>query len=77
MRILLDTYVIMDAIQNRVPFADAVMAETAVSNGIDYIITRNSKDYKASPVPILTPDTFLQVLVQKRNPFPGQTGDGK
>jgi len=55
-------------------YEDAVMIETAVSNGIDYIVTRNTKDYKASPIPVLSPDAFLQMLIQEQNPFP-QTGD--
>lgn len=55
-------------------YEDAVMIETAVSNGIDYIVTRNEKDYKVSPIPVLSPDTFLQMLEQEQNPF-SQTGD--
>lgn len=55
-------------------YEDAVMIETAVSNGIDYIVTRNAKDYKASPIPVLSPDTFFQMLEQGQNPF-SQTGD--
>lgn len=55
-------------------YEDAVMIETAVSNGIDYIVTRNTKDYKASPIPVLSPDAFLQMLEQEQNPFL-QTGD--
>ena len=57
-------------------YEDAVMIETALSNGIAYIVTRNTKDYKTSPVPILTPDSFLQILVQEHDPFFGQTGHG-
>lgn len=55
-------------------YEDAVMIETAVSNGIDYIVTRNAKDYKASPIPVLSSDTFLQMLEQEQNPF-SQTDD--
>lgn len=55
-------------------YEDAVMIETAVSNGIDYIVTKNMKDYKASPIPVLSPDAFLQMLEQEQNPS-SQTGD--
>lgn len=50
-------------------YEDAVMIETAVRNGIDYIVTRNTKDYKVPPVPVLTPDTFLQIPEQEKDPF--------
>ena len=43
-------------------YEDAVMIETAVRNGLEYIVTRNRKDYKASPVPVLSPNAFLQML---------------
>lgn len=56
-------------------YEDAVMIETAVRNGLEYIVTRNKKDYKASPVPVLSPDAFLQMLEQEHDPFSGQTGN--
>lgn len=43
-------------------YEDAVMIETAVNNGVDMIVTRNIHDYKASPIPVLTPDDFLAKL---------------
>lgn len=43
-------------------YEDAVMAETALSNGIDYIVTRNLKDFTASAVPVLRPEQFLEIL---------------
>ena len=43
-------------------YEDAVMAETALRCGMDCIITRNEKDYKASPVPVYTPGEFLRRL---------------
>lgn len=56
-------------------YEDAVMIETAVRNGLEYIVTRNIKDYKTSLVPVLSPDTFLQMLEQEHDPFSEQTGD--
>ena len=43
-------------------FEDAVMIETAVRTHVDYLVTRNSKDYKKSTVPVLTPVEFLNLL---------------
>lgn len=54
-------------------YEDTVMIETAVRNGLEYIVTRNIKDYKSSLVPVLSPDTFLQMLEQ--DPFSEQTDD--
>ena len=94
MKILVDTCVIIDALQNRQPFAsdaqklfslfdvvdtfgidcinavssqmgdyeDAVMSETAERNSIDYIVTRNIKDYSKSKVQVITPSVFLGLL---------------
>lgn len=112
MKVLLDTCIIVDALQNRVPhskvaqkiFLDvaageyvgcisaksvtdiyylmhkffhddretriilkkifslfAVMAETAARNGIDYIVTRNLRDYSKSKVKVLSPSEFLDL----------------
>ena len=43
-------------------YEDAVMAETALRTGMDCIVTRNARDYKASPVPVYTPGEFLKRL---------------
>lgn len=42
-------------------FEDAVQVFTALNGKIDYIITRNIKDFKPSPIPALTADQFLQL----------------
>lgn len=41
-----------------VDFEDAVLAECALRNGADYIITRNQKDYVSSVVPVMSPIDF-------------------
>ena len=41
-------------------YEDAVMIETAVREEIDYIITRNVRDYINSSVPVLSPADFLR-----------------
>ena len=37
-------------------YEDAVIEQTAVSAGLDYIITRNQKDYIPSSIPALLPE---------------------
>ena len=41
-------------------FEDAVMVETAISNRMDCIITRNINDYTKAAIPVYTPDEFLE-----------------
>ncbi len=43
-------------------FEDAVMAESAARVGIDYIITRNQRDFEKSAVPVCYPTDFLQLV---------------
>jgi len=42
-------------------FEDALIAAAARREKADYIITRNEKDFKNSPVPALNPAQFLQL----------------
>ncbi len=41
-------------------YEDAVMMETAARSAMDCILTRNLRDYQASPVPVLTPADLLK-----------------
>lgn len=41
-------------------FEDCLQDECALENNVDYIITRNTNDFKNSNVPALTPMEFLQ-----------------
>ncbi len=43
----------------RPDFEDSVTIECAVSGGLDYIITRNLKHFKESPIIALTPTEFV------------------
>ena len=43
-------------------YEDAVMIETALRTKMDCIVTRNTKDYTHSVVPIRTPSEFLLTL---------------
>jgi predicted nucleic acid-binding protein len=42
-------------------FEDSVQYFTALHNKIDYIITRNTGDYKKSTLPVYTPSEFLSM----------------
>ncbi len=43
-------------------FEDAVQMMAAVHAGADYLITRNPRDYKAGPLPVLRPAELLALL---------------
>ena len=40
-------------------FEDAVQTATASRINADYIITRNTKDFQNSPLPVITPEEYL------------------
>ena len=40
---------------------DAFIAYSAERNGIDFIVTRNKRDFAHSPVPALTPQQFVDL----------------
>ncbi len=50
---------------NMSDYEDAVLVESARRNSIDCIVTRNSKDFKNSGIPIYTPIEFLRLLKTK------------
>ena len=41
-------------------FEDCLQAECAKSAQVDYIITRNGKDYALSDIPVLSPEQFIE-----------------
>ena len=43
-------------------YEDAAQAFSALADGLDYIITRDVKDYEKSPVKAITPTEFLKQL---------------
>ncbi|MCD6175565.1 MAG: PIN domain-containing protein [Planctomycetes bacterium] len=43
-------------------FEDSVLHESARHAGVEYIITRNIKDFKRSKIPVFTPTEFLSIL---------------
>lgn len=46
-------------------YEDAVQCASAMSAGLDSIVTRNLKHYKASPITVYSPTEFLEVLQKK------------
>lgn len=38
---------------------DSIQYQSALSAKCDYILTRNTKDYKLSSIPVMTPEDFL------------------
>ena len=51
----------VEALHSPIPdYEDAVMAIAAAGEGMEYIITCNTKDLKGSPVPAITPKAYLK-----------------
>ncbi len=64
MKIYLDTNVLIDFLSNRGVFTKfATEIFSAVSIGmVDYIVTRNLKDFKHSLIPAVAPDELLSII---------------
>ena len=43
-------------------FEDAVQYAVALSNNVDFIISRNSKDFESNEIPVLSPKEFLELI---------------
>ena len=43
-------------------FEDAVQMASAAAERVDYLITRNIKDFQSGPVPVIQPAAFLTLL---------------
>jgi len=43
-------------------FEDAIQYYASVENKIDFIVTRNRKDYKASAIPVVSPEEYLNII---------------
>lgn len=62
-----DDSVIRDALSwGRQDFEDAVQMATAVHANLNYLVTRNPKDFETHPVPILKPAHLLALLSQQK-----------
>ena len=42
-------------------YEDALIAYAAQRTGVNFIITRNAKDFAASPVPAISPEKFIEI----------------
>lgn len=47
-------------------FEDSVQHEISLQIQTDYIVTRNLSDFSASFVPVISPDDFIKLFIQKR-----------
>jgi predicted nucleic acid-binding protein len=45
-------------------YEDAVQCASAVAEGLDAIVTRNTKDFERSSIPVYSPAQFLEILQQ-------------
>ena len=48
-------------------FEDAMQYESALFTDVDYIITRNSKDFEKSAIPVLSPADFLLEITNNKS----------
>lgn len=46
-------------------YEDAVQCASAMAEGLDGIVTRNTKDFEKSPIPVYSPLEFLGTLQNK------------
>ena len=55
--------VIENALESRfTDFEDSVLHESAIHAGVEYIVSRNIKDFKNAKIPVFTPIEFLSML---------------
>lgn len=47
-------------------YEDAVVEKVAVSKGMDYIVTRNIKDYQEGTVKVIIPDDFIGMMEEEK-----------
>jgi predicted nucleic acid-binding protein len=63
-----DRQVIIESLLSKITdFEDAVQSVSAILNNIDYIITRNQKDFSESEVKAITPIEFLDLIENKQS----------
>lgn len=54
------------ALESGMPdYEDALIAFAAQRQGVDFIVTRNKKDFANSPIPALTPGEFVELFKPK------------
>ena len=61
----LDEEILNEALYAEAPdFEDSIQYIASEKNEIDFIITRNKKDYKRSKIPVLTATEFLEINIK-------------
>jgi hypothetical protein len=62
MRLLLDISVLLDVALQRpgAPASARLQVAAAMACGAQFIVTRNERDFRKSPVPALSPEVFLR-----------------
>ena len=55
---------VLRALENKefTDLEDGLQYQCAVEENVDFIITRNKKDFRASKIPVYTPAEFLQII---------------
>jgi len=63
----IDRQVIIESLKSQlIDFEDAIQSVSSRLNNIDYIITRNQKDFTKSETKALIPKEFLEILKKKK-----------
>ncbi len=59
-----DTEAVIDALENDkfTDFEDCLQEKCAITAGAEYIVTNNTKDYRDSLIPAITPKDFLKII---------------
>ena len=55
----------MEALASSNDYEDAVVEKVASSKKMDYIVTRNIKDYKEGTVKVILPDDFIRMMEEE------------
>ena len=64
---LVDSSTIEQSVESKFKdFEDAMQYFSAMNEEIDYIITRNKKDFTASDIPVFEPQEFVDYLLSKK-----------
>ena len=67
LRVCVDAETIEESIHSDFDdFEDAMQYFSAMRESIDFIVTRNKKDYKAAQIPVFEPQEFIDFLLQQQ-----------
>lgn len=68
--VFFDTNVMIDTIDDSIrsefdDFEDAMQYYSAMRESVDYIVTRNKKDFKSAQIPVFEPQEFIDYLLKE------------